>query len=225
MNDSYFKFVFTSIDIIRNMVKTNTEYLSYIKELYKYIHDDIEDKYIGELINKEIQNNSSNTYYEDNLIIMEGYLEFAKKLIMNKFDIDDISKIVQVVKDKNDKRLSKIIINNLLDMYNTRNIIIFSKCKDIADSIWLKYKQINPEISVIDRPSILNTIIQSIVCLKYPEDLAYTEFTMLDKLKHSSEYEIDLMLEMYKYMPDLFSKYLNEDSIFIKLKEAKSGKV
>lgn len=225
MNDSYFKFVFTSIDIIRNMVKTNTEYLSYIKKLYKYIHDDIEDKYIEELINKEIQNNSSNTYYEDNLIIMEGYLEFAKKLIMDKFGIDDISKIVQIVKDKNDKRLSKIIMNNLLDMYNTRNIIIFSKCKDISDSIWLRYKQINPEISVIDRPSILNTIIQSIVCLKYPEDLAYTEFTMLDKLKHSSEYEIDLMLEMYKYMPDLFSKYFNEDSIFIKLKEAKSGKV
>ena len=48
---------------------------------------------------------------------------------------------------------------------------------------------------------------------------------MLDKLKHSSEYEIDLMLEMYKYMPDLFSKYFNEDSVFIKLKEAKSGKV
>ena len=133
MNDSYFKFVFTSIDIIRNMVKTNTEYLSYIKELYKYTHDDIEDKYIEELINKEIQNNSSNTYYEDNLIIMEGYLEFAKKLIMDKFDIDDISKIVQLVKDKNDKRLSKIIINNLLDMYNTRNIIIFNKCKDISD--------------------------------------------------------------------------------------------
>lgn len=225
MNDSYFKFVFTSIDIIRNMVKTNTEYLSYIKKLYKYIHDDIEDKYIEELINKEIQNNLSNTYYEDNLIIMEGYLEFAKKLIMDKFGIDDISKIVQIVKDKNDKRLSKIIMNNLLDMYNTRNIIIFSKCKDISDSIWLRYKQINPEISVIDRPSILNTIIQSIVCLKYPEDLAYTEFTMLDKLKYSSEYEIDLMLEMYKYMPDLFSKYFNEDSIFIKLKEAKSGKV
>ena len=225
MNDSYFKFVFTSINIIRNMVKTNTEYLSYIKELYKYTHDDIEDKYIEELINKEIQNNSSNTYYEDNMIIMKGYLEYAKKLIMDKFDIDDISKIIQIVKDKNDKRLSKIIMNNLIDMYNTRNIIIFNECKDISDSIWLRYKQINPEISVIDRPSILNTIIQSIVCLKYPEDLAYTEFTMLDKLKHSSEYEIDLMLEMYKYMPDLFSKYFNEDSILIKLKETKSGKV
>lgn len=225
MNDSYFKFVFTSIDIIRNMVKTNTEYLSYIKELYKYTHDDIEDKYIEELINKEIQNNSSNTYYEDNMIIMKGYLEYAKKLIMDKFDIDDISKIIQIVKDKNDKRLSKIIMNNLIDMYNTRNIIIFNECKDISDSIWLRYKQINPEISVIDRPSILNTIIQSIVCLKYPEDLAYTEFIMLDKLKHSSEYEIDLMLEMYKYMPDLFSKYFNQDNIFIKLKEAKSGKV
>lgn len=173
MNDSYFKFVFTSINIIRNMVKTNTEYLSYIKELYKYTHDDIEDKYIEELINKEIQNNSPNTYYEDNLIIMKGYLEYAKKLIMDKFDIDDISKIIQIVKDKNDKRLSKIIMNNLIDMYNTRNIIIFNECKDISDSIWLRYKQINPEISVIDRPSILNTIIQSIVCLKYPDDLAY----------------------------------------------------
>ena len=225
MNDAYFKFVFTSIDIIRNMVKTNTEYLSYIRELYIYLYDDIEHKYIEELMNKVMQNNSLNTYYEDPLIIMEGYLEYTKNLIMDKFDIDDISKIVQIVKDKNDKRLSKIIINNLLDMYNTRNIIIFNECKDISDSIWLRYKQINPEISVIDRPSILNTIIQSIVCLKYPEDLAYTEFTMLDKLKHSSEYEIDLMLEMYKYMPDLFSKYFNEDSILIKLKEAKSGKV
>ena len=216
MNDSYFKFVFKSIDIIRNMVKINTEYLSYIIELYIYLYDDIENKYIEELMNKVIQNNSLNTYYEDNLIIMEGYLEFAKKLIMDKFDIDDISKIVQVVKDKNDKRLSKIIINNLLDMYNTRNIIIFNKCKDISDSIWLRYKQINPEISVIDRPSILNTIIQSIVCLKYPEDLAYTEFIMLDKLKHSSEYEIDLMLEMYKYMPTLFDYYFTGTNVFEK---------
>lgn len=172
------------------------------------------------LINTKLSESRSSQYS----MLIDGYIYINETKLMNILNIDKVSDIFNL--NTRDFKTIDQVVDILIDLYLYRKNSLKFKCMEIVEHMYGMYKlfslreDIDEHMTKYALINIIDFLMAPVNSFEDHIDRSVISQAFIDNYKDTTTVEeINIIEDMYKYMPELFDYYFGGIGAFLSIKD------